>query len=252
VPLEGLHGDRDRAESFGSMPEQYDRLRPDYPAAFIDDLMALEPADVLDVGCGTGKAARPLIDRGLRVLGVEPDEAMAAVARRHRVPIALATFEAWDPAGRTFDLLTAGHAWHWVNPAIGLPKAASVLTPGGTVALFWNYHALEESLLKRLERVYAACAPELEVLGRDRTGSPDLDPFMGSDHFTPGEPRTYRWTRELSANEWVAMLATFSDHQRLGKDRLPRLQDALRAAIDRSGGTVRSLCGTYVWSAHRL
>jgi hypothetical protein len=86
----------------------------------------------------------------------------------------------------------------------------------------------------------------------DPTGSPDLDPFMGSDQFTPGEPRTYRWTRELSANEWVAMLATFSDHQRLGKDRLLRLQDALRAAIDRSGGTVRSLCGTYVWSAHRL
>jgi SAM-dependent methyltransferase len=252
VPLEGLYEDRDRAESFGSRAEQYDRLRPAYPAAFIDDLVALRPSDVLDVGCGTGKAARALIDRGLRVVGVEPDKAMAAVARRHGVQVDLATFEAWDPAGRTFDLLTAGHAWHWVDPDVGLPKAASVLKTPGTVALFWNYHALEERLLVTLERVYAAYAPELEVLGRDPTGFPDVDPFRGSDLFTPGEPRTYRWPRELGADEWVAMLATFSDHQRLGKDRLRELQDALRAAIDRSGGTVRSLCGTYIWSAHRF
>ena len=252
VPLEGLHGDRDRAESFGSRAEQYDRLRPAYPVALIDDLVSLDAWDVVDVGCGTGKAALALIDRGLRVLGVEPDEAMAAVARRHGVPVDVATFEAWDPEGRAFDLLTAGHAWHWVNPVMGLRKAASVVIPGGTVALFWNYHALEEPLPETLERVYAACAPELEVLGRDPTGSPDSDPFLGSDQFTPGEPRIYRWPRELSANEWVDMLATFSDHQCLGKDRLLDLQDALRAAIDKSGGTVRSLCGTYVWSARRL
>jgi SAM-dependent methyltransferase len=251
VPLEGLHKDRDRAESFGLSPVQYDRLRPAYPEALIDDLVSLEASAVLDVGCGTGKVARALIDRGLRVLGVEPDEAMAAIARRHGVPVDLATFEAWDRAGRAFDLLTAGHAWHWVDPGIGLRKASSVVNPGGTVALFWNYHAVEAPMLKTLERVYAACAPELEIIGRDPTGSPDSDPFMGSDRFTPGESRTYRWTRELSANEWVAMLATFSDHQRQGKDRLLNLQDTMRAAIDTSGGTVRSQCGTYVWSARR-
>ena len=234
------------------MAEQYDRLRPAYPGAFIDDLAALDPSEVLDVGCGTGKAARPLIDRGLHVLGVEPDEAMAAVARMHGVPVDIATFEAWDPEGRTFDLLTAGHAWHWVDPDIGLPKAASVLKPAGTIALFWNYHAVEQPILRTLERVYATCVPELEVLGRDPTGSPDEDPFIGNNLFTPGEPRTYRWPRVLGADDWVSMLATFSDHQRLGKDRLLELQDALRVAIDRSGGTVRCRCGTYVWSAHRL
>jgi SAM-dependent methyltransferase len=238
VPLEGLHGDRDRAESFGSLAEQYDRLRPGYPAAFLDDLVALDPSVVLDVGCGTGKAARGLVGRGLRVLGVEPDEAMAAVARRHGVEVDVATFEGWDPAGRRFDLLTAGHSWHWVDPAVGLPKAASVLNPGGTAAVFWNYHVLEDSLLQAAVEVYAACAPELKVVGE-------------CDLFTAGEERTYRWPRVLTAEEWVAMLATFSDHQRLGGPRFVRLQDTLRSAFESAGGTVRSLCGTYVWVAHR-
>ena len=252
MPLRGLHGDRDRAESFGSVAEQYDRLRPSYPAAFMDDLAALEPTHVLDVGSGTGKVARALIDRGLRVLAVEPDEAMAAVARGHGVQVELARFETWGPGGRTFDLLTSGHAWHWVDPVAGLAKAASVLRPGGTAALFWNYHALDAALLEAFDAVYAACAPELEVLGRDPTGTRDVDPFSGSEHFTAGETRTYRWPRELSAGEWVTMLATFSDHRRLGQARLQELQDALRRAIDVSGGTVPSLCGTYVWLSRRV
>jgi SAM-dependent methyltransferase len=249
--LEGLHEDRDRAESFGLIAEQYDRLRPAYPAVFMDDLAALGPANVLDIGCGTGKVARALSERGLRVLGVEPDEAMAAVARSHGVHVELVRFETWDPAGRTFDLLTAGHAWHWVEPVLGLAKAASVMRPGGTVALFWNYHALDASLVEAFDGVYAALAPELEVLGRDPTGSVDLDPFAGSEHFTPGERRTHRWPRELSARDWVTMLATFSDHRGLGQDRLQELQDRLREAINASGGTVRSDCGTYVWLSRR-
>jgi SAM-dependent methyltransferase len=250
--LRGLHGDRDRAESFGSVAETYDRLRPAYPAVFIDELAALGPTHALDVGCGTGKVARALMQRGLRVLGVEPDEAMAAVARRHGVPMEVERFETWDTAGRTFDLLTAGHAWHWVDPVGGLAKAASVMDPGGTVALFWNYHVIDASLLKPFDDVYAACAPELEVLGRDPTGSPDVDPFSGNDHFSPGERQTYRWARELSAADWVTMLGTFSDHRRLGPARLGHLQDGLREVIHASGGVVRSLCGTYVWASRRV
>jgi SAM-dependent methyltransferase len=251
MPLEGLHGDRGRAESFGSVAERYDLLRPSYPAALMDDLAALAPTRVLDIGCGTGKVARALIERGLSVLGVEPDEAMAAVARRHGVRVERSRFETWEPRGRSFDLLTAGHAWHWVDPVPGLAKAASVLDPGGAVALFWNYHAVDDALAAAFHGVYAACAPELEVLGRDPTGSPDLDPFSGSDKFTPGEVRTYRWPRELSADDWVMMLTTFSDHRRLGHQRLQELQDSLREAINASGGTVRSVCGTQVWQSRR-
>jgi ubiquinone/menaquinone biosynthesis C-methylase UbiE len=93
VPLDGLHGERDRAESFGSVAEQYDRFRPDYPSALIDELLSESPSNALDVGCGTGKVAVSLMRRGVRVLGIEPDPRMAEVARRHRVPVEIASFE---------------------------------------------------------------------------------------------------------------------------------------------------------------
>jgi len=38
-----LHEDRVRADSFGADADQYDRFRPAYPAAMIDELVAGDP-----------------------------------------------------------------------------------------------------------------------------------------------------------------------------------------------------------------
>jgi SAM-dependent methyltransferase len=100
------------AQSFGSDPERYDRARPRYPDAMVERIVDSSPGHyVLDVGCGTGIAARQFRAAGCRVLGVEPDARMADLARRSGVEVEVATFEAWDPAGREFDATVAGQAW---------------------------------------------------------------------------------------------------------------------------------------------
>jgi trans-aconitate methyltransferase len=96
-----LHDDRRRAVSFGDDPAAYDRERPSYPPALIDELMATGPRRVLDVGCGTGKAGRLLAARGCEVLGVEADPRMAAVARAHGLEVEVARFEEWAAAAST-------------------------------------------------------------------------------------------------------------------------------------------------------
>lgn len=247
-----LHLDRARAESFGSVAEQYDRYRPAYPDALIDDLAALQPRQVLDVGCGTGKAAVALARRGLPVLGVELDERMADVARRYGIPVEVAAFEAWDDAGRQFDLVTCGDAWHWIDPDLGVPKAARALRAGGTMARFWNYQVLDEPFISAFDAVYRRHAPEVTQVWRHApSASADADPFATNDAFSSVETRTYRWERTLSADEWVGLAATVSDHQRLGHKRLTALQQGLRATIESFGGTVHSHCGTYVALARR-
>ncbi|MBO0837835.1 MAG: SAM-dependent methyltransferase, partial [Actinobacteria bacterium] len=53
------HRQRQVAESFGADAARYDRARPSYPSALVDGIVAGSPGrDVLDVGCGTGIAAR--------------------------------------------------------------------------------------------------------------------------------------------------------------------------------------------------
>src|SRR6187549_1441761 len=131
------HEARQVAESFGEDAERYDRTRPRYPDALIERIAAAGP-DVLDVGSGTGIAARQLQAAGCCLLGVEPDARMAAFGRSHGVAAEVSTFEAWDPAGRVFDAVVAGQAWHWVDPVAGAVKAATALRPDGRLAVFWN------------------------------------------------------------------------------------------------------------------
>jgi SAM-dependent methyltransferase len=227
--LPDLFRDRDRAGFFGSIAEQYDRHRPTPPDALFDELAALKPSRVLDVGCGTGKIARGLMERGLTVLGIELDERMAAVARGHGVTVEVAAFEDWEDGGRTFDLITCGDAWHWIDPVRGWRKVGQVLRPGGTVARLWSHHEVDEPLRSALDAVYARVAPEIETTGPTHERD-ESDPRV--------ENRTYPWDLSYSADEWVALIATHSVHQALAPERLAELQRELHATITAAGGTV--------------
>ena len=137
---------RHLAESFGEDAALYDRARPSYPAALVDDLLATHPVAVLDVGCGTGKVSRLFVERGCEVLGIEVDPRMAAFARSAGLAVEVSRFEAWDPGGRTFDLLVSGQAWHWVEPRAGAQKASAAIRPGGRFAVFWNHQNYSEPI----------------------------------------------------------------------------------------------------------
>jgi SAM-dependent methyltransferase len=241
-----IHEQRDRAESFGAVADDYDRYRPDYPDELIDDLVAARPTTVLDVGCGTGKAARMLAARGPSVLGVEIDPNMAAVAGTHGIEVEVSSFEQWDARGRSFDLVTCAQAWHWIDPVRAAPKLAGLLNPGGTAALFWNFEDVDPQSRAAVRTVYRRLAPELLEEPQNKPGL-HLDGLVATHAFRTVEARTYRWDRALGVEDWVGMLGTHSDHLLLGPRRLAEVQGALRSAL--AGGEVRLAGGTYsIWA----
>jgi SAM-dependent methyltransferase len=250
-PSDRVHTERHRAESFGSVAEQYDRARPSYPPELVDDMVAFAPRDVLDVGCGTGKAGRLLVARGLPVLGVEIDPKMAAVARRHGLDVEVASFETWDPRDREFDLIICGQAWHWVDPAIGVPKAAGLLRRAGRLALFWNTNELDQPARSALRKVYRRLAPELietraEVDPQYRT---DLDT---SGLFEPVVQRSYRWEHTYSRDDWLRLIRTHSDHVVLPEEQRAALVAEVGGAIDELGGRVDAHYVTHALFARLL
>jgi SAM-dependent methyltransferase len=236
-----LHLQRDRAESFGSVAEQYERHRPAFPDALLDDLAAMAGStEVLDVGCGTGKVARGLAHRGISILGVELDPRMADVARGRGVRVEIARFEDWDDAGRRFDLLTCGDAWHWIDPRRGAEKVAQVLRPGGAFVRFWNVQLLDEPVMAALDVVYEKYAPEVYVNGRVPPYElPADDPFPLHGPFSLVDAKTYLAERRATGEDWAGFAGTVSDHQRLPGERLALLRAAIREAVEHFGETIR-------------
>src|SRR6187551_576962 len=62
----------DWAHSFGGVAEAYDRGRPSYPADAVTWLIGDDPATVLELGAGTGKLTRVLVDLGHDVHATDP------------------------------------------------------------------------------------------------------------------------------------------------------------------------------------
>src|SRR5256885_770656 len=166
------HEARAFAESFGIDAERYDRARPEYPAELVAHVVAASPGpDFLDVGCGTGIAARQFRAAGRRVLGVDPDPRMAAFARGSGVDVEVAKFEDWDSRSRTFDAVVAGQAWHWVDPVAGAAKAAGLLRPGGLLAVFAHVFQPPDTVAAAAVEGIRRVLPDLPFAGQSRSAT---------------------------------------------------------------------------------
>lgn len=233
------------AESFGTDVERYDRARPAYPAELVTRVVAESPGpDFLDVGCGTGIEARQFRDAGCRVLGVDPDARMAEFARRGGIDVEVATFEEWDPAGRVFDAVVAGQAWHWVDPVAGPAKAAAVLRPGGLLAVFAHVFQPPAEVADALAAGIRAVLPDSPFAGESRSAAEIYEVmFTGfADGIRAaaglGEPERWRfeWERGYTREEWLDFLPTTGGLTRLPPDALAEVLAGVGAAIDRLGG----------------
>jgi SAM-dependent methyltransferase len=260
LPRPEPHQHRQVAESFGSDAERYDRARPSYPGALVERIVAASPGpDVLDVGCGTGIAARQFQAAGCRVLGVDPDVRMAGLARQSGIEVEVATFEAWESAGREFGVVIAAQAWHWVDPVAGAVRAAQALRPGGRLAVLWNALQPPPGLAEAFAGVYRQVQPGLPF---NPWARPVLDAYLtmcgkAADGIRQsgafGEPEQWRydWDRPYTRDEWLDQVPTAGGHSQLRPAKLQELLARIGAAIDAAGGSFTAHYTTVAVTAAR-
>ncbi|MGB6457796.1 MAG: class I SAM-dependent methyltransferase [Streptosporangiaceae bacterium] len=248
-PAREPHHYRQVAESFGADADRYDRTRPPYPVALIDRIIAASPGpDVLDVGCGTGIEGRQFQAAGCRVLGVEPDARMAEFARRSGVEAEVATFEAWVPAGRDFDAVIAGTAWHWVDPVAGAAKAAQVLRPGGRLAPFHHVFQAPPELAAAQSEAYRLVAPDSPFAPSSPQARSPLDLYQAlfariadgiraAGRFGEPEQWQYDWDCRYTRDQWLDQLPTLGSLTQLPPDKLATVLACVGTAIDAMGGS---------------
>ncbi|WP_018178614.1 class I SAM-dependent methyltransferase [Jongsikchunia kroppenstedtii] len=239
---------RQRAESFGSVAANYDRYRPTYPPALIDDLAGTGAQTAFDIGCGTGLLAQSIAARGIDVTGIDPDPEMAAVAARRGLTVEGGRFEDWDPRGRAVDLITFGQSWHWVNPALAAPKVFGLLNPGGNLVLAWN----------RIQALTPSQAQFEEVMGRHSGKAPhargrgkaadEVAATLTSAGFTC-ETRQYDRTTIYSADDYLALLFTYSVQLTLPAGTARAMRTDLENLL--GGQDVHADTGCFSMWAHR-
>jgi SAM-dependent methyltransferase len=154
TPERDVHGAA--AEGYGRGADVYARARPSYPDATVDWLLAElgDPAEVVEIGAGTGKFTALLVARGVEVTAVEPVAAMrerlAEVAR----PVD-ATAEALPFADGSVEAIVASQSLHWTDVPRALAEFDRVLRPDASVGLVWNFRDLSVPWQRDLDALLA-------------------------------------------------------------------------------------------------
>jgi SAM-dependent methyltransferase len=234
---------------FDAVAACYDAARPGYPRELIDDIVSLShlpPAGrLLEIGCGPGKATLPFAERGYAMLCVEPGpqliaRAQARVRAYPQVQFVVSSFEDWPLEAAAFDLVIAASSFHWVDPEVGFPKVAAALKDTGAFALFRNGRHLPDAALEaEIQQAYAAHAPERHSRGDSgHRHDPRPAEIESTGLFREVLTRSHPWRKEFTAEEYVALLDTYSGHRAMPDAQRQTLFSAIAAAIHARGGTI--------------
>jgi SAM-dependent methyltransferase len=239
--------------TFDTVAERYDRVRPRYPPSLaerVTRLTGLGPGSrVLEIGPGTGQWTLPLARTGCRLTAVELGPGLAAVARRNLaafpdVEVVVADFERWEPPAEPFDLVTSATAIHWIDPGLWVTKTADALRPGGLLALVTTHHVAGGSVeffadaQRCYERWDPATPPGLRLESADETATDIGGLTVGACY---EDVSVHRCTQEIryTADAYLDVLLTYSGHLALDEPSRRGLLGCIRQLIDtRYGGSV--------------
>jgi SAM-dependent methyltransferase len=245
---------------FGGLADVYARHRPGYPDAALDrviEFAGLSAGSVLvDVGSGTGISSRLFAGRGLKVIGIEPNDDMRRKAEAEPLPDGMPPPEYRAGRAEATGLpdgcaaaVLAAQAFHWFDAAVALREFRRILRPGGAVVLLANERD-ESDPFTAAFGVVMRTAPDTATVEGPRIKAPEA--LLHSPIF-PGAVRETFPSEQVLDEEGVlgrAFSASYAPKEPAAVEVFTRAMRDVFARFQR-GGTVALRYETTVYLAKR-
>ena len=180
----------DSSTRFSGRVENYLRYRPRYPREIIPCLQREIGLDsswrVADIGSGTGFLAERFMELGCEVTGVEPNGAMREAGDRYLCDRGNfrsidGTAERTGLPGASFDLVSAGQAFHWFEPASTRAEFNRILRTPGWIVRVWNSRpAALSPVTREYELILGDLGQDYERVAEKNTRPETMNGFLGN------------------------------------------------------------------------
>ena len=164
----------DSTQNFSCLANDYTIGRPMYANTFIESLYSkygfTERSIIADIGSGTGKFARQLLDKGSFVYCIEPNDDMRNTAIKelnqykgfHAVD-GTATETKLDE--KSVDDITVAQAFHWFDVSLFKKECKRILRNNGRVFLIWNMRDMSSEINQVSFDIYSKYCPNFKGFG---------------------------------------------------------------------------------------
>ena len=243
----------DRKKSFDLAADFYDKYRPNYPKEVFEWLIKATKlstnAKVLEIGCGTGQATFSLLDAGFKIQALDISPKMIAILKKKKqinknLVAHVMAFEECEFKPKTFDLIFSSQAKHWIDNDILYSKSAALLKSSGHIC--WvsnNLLYLDKTIRQKFNQLYK----KYFMIMAKRDGGPLGDTanylekikkeIAQSGFFEEAQLKKIPWKIEYTADQYVGLLKSQSDHILQGK-KINQLLEGIHKAILDNGGSL--------------
>jgi len=237
--------------TFNTDAALYEKMRPGYPEALYRDIFAACPigrgSGAVEIGIGGGQATLPILQTGCSVLAVEYGEKLAALCRgkfadHPEFSCVTARFEECSLPEKSYDLIYSASAFHWIPEEVGYRKVFASLKSGGVFARFANHPFHDKGrpgLPEAIEEQYKVYMPGskepveyTEKQAADRAAIALKYGFVDIRHYL------YHRQRSFTAEQYIKLLGTYSDHIALPEPVRKEFFEKIRRTIDDFGGEI--------------
>lgn len=182
----------DTTKKFDGRAKDYTTGRPGYAMKLIDYLYREyginESSVIVDIGSGTGKFAKHLIERGSEVYCVEPNEDMRGVAeselgKYNNFHSVQGNDENIMLESDFADYITTAQAFHWFNVKKFKQECSRIIKKGGKIFLIWNVRDHTDLVNQKLYQIYSKYCPDFKGFsGGIKKDDPRIKEFFNDQY----------------------------------------------------------------------
>lgn len=242
--------------TFDTVAAEYGKFRPGYVDelyhTIFDYIFIDENSNVAEIGSGAGQATAPVLATGCKLTAVECGEHFSAILKdkfsKHKnFSVITGRFEDTEFCANSFDMVFSASAFHWIPEKTGYEKVFSMLKSGGVFARFANHPYRDKGnpeLSALIDDIYDEYYNKYHNKKRkvltEFTAEQAQKRAMIAEKYGFTDIRYSLFFREriFTAEEYVSLLGTYSDHIAIEEAIRLKFFSAIAYAINSHGGTI--------------